>query len=566
MKIEQYDSGEVRVACTRFFLLFPPDSPDCLLSFDGRDFADLRIVSGVHGVQERDASSGFSGPVVGQQDNTVVIRYFSCSTLWEAKEYVFEVCEDHFAYHIEVEGTGAIDNVAYFDGSLGKVGHASLFRYSRVYTSEVTMLDRRWKPSWEYSCIDAVSGPTSHHPCPPEENNHWLFCPPPFVYSFAFQSSPVLGVGLAPEPGALGFTRFQYWPEGNCFSLRLTYDGYTRVEGSWASPRIVFTPADDHYHAVARNAGYLYSNGLAVRPERRPAPWWHRPMFCGWGEQNMISARLGGGGAPHARQENYDHFMHLLEERKLKPGTITIDDKWQAQYATFRPDPDKWPDMRAWIDARHARGQKVLLWMGLWNPEGLPEGECIRERSTGRVVCVDPSNPAYQKRLAESVRFMVSGEGLDADGFKVDWTNGMPVGPGFTLHGPGWGMDLLKTLHRIIYEAAHACKPDALVVTHAANAHFADVTDMLRLNDISAVQRDVIRIMWHRQKLALAACPDWLIDCDNSSAPTRQEWLEYSKIQPDLGVPSLYFLTGVDGTGEPIPLEDFDVLPDIWRA
>jgi hypothetical protein len=37
-------------------------------------------------------------------------------------------------------------------------------------------------------------------------------------------------------------------------------------------------------------------------------------------------------------------------------------------------------------------------------------------------------------------------------------------------------------------------------------------------------------------------------------------------IQPELGVPSLYFLTGVDGTGEPIPLEDWKRIPAVWRG
>jgi hypothetical protein len=62
------------------------------------------------------------------------------------------------------------------------------------------------------------------------------------------------------------------------------------------------------------------------------------------------------------------------------------------------------------------------------------------------------------------------------------------------------------------------------------------------------------------------ACPHALIDCDNSSAPTHTEWFNYTLAQPEIGVPSLYFLTAVDGTLEEITEDDWDRLAHIWRV
>lgn len=78
--------------------------------------------------------------------------------------------------------------------------------------------------------------------------------------------------------------------------------------------------------------------------------------------------------------------------------------------------------------------------------------------------------------------------------------------------------------------------------------------------------REVSIRMSQRQRIARAACPQALIDCDNSCAPTHAEWMDYMKTQPTLGVPSSYFLTAVDGTMEPITDDDWDELGHIWRV
>ncbi len=563
-----HEGGQIIVNGGRY-VLEVLDKLTVRLSVEGRPFIDLRVVSAVDQKDGRcDLAENLSGPEVSQGDRGVRLAWKSGSSVWKSKFYVFDCHEDVIAYQVILEGQGKISALEYFSGAQEQKISSSLYHFSRFMTSEVSMLDRRYYKSFEYACIDAWSGQTSDTPREPEDNNHWLFTPPPFAYAWSYMDGPWLGVGLAPKPGQYNFTRFQNVPEHNCCKLRVTYDGMTCVNGKWESPHIIFRAADDEYAAIAVCVDYLYETGLAVRPKRHPAPWWSRPIFCGWGQQNMTWVKRGGHSNEYARQDVYTEFMSMLEDRGIYPGTIVIDDKWQKQYATMEPDPEKWPDLRGWIDGQHAKNRRVLLWYGAWTPEGLPGSECIHKKGSNEPICADPSNPAYQERLRRAVRQLLSDAPgcFNADGFKVDWTNGVPLGEGFELYGDIWGVELLKLLMSTIYQAAKQAKPDALIITHAANPYFAEVTDMLRLNDISAVQRDVIHIMRHRQKLALIANADWLIDCDNSSAPTHDEWLSYTKIQPELGVPSLYFITGVDGTGEPIVAEDWKQLPEVWKA
>ncbi|MCC6485544.1 MAG: hypothetical protein IT209_11915, partial [Armatimonadetes bacterium] len=425
--------GKPAIKARRWMLVLS-DERSASLYVDGRNYADLRVVSGLAGpLGEEDVSHGLRGPEITHKDNAISLVWTSSSSRWTSKTFTFECTEDTIAYRVSVEGEGCIESLDFFEGKEDPWGPAALYRFDTVFTSEVSMLDRHYHKSWEYACIDGTSGPTSDFPTSPEENSHWLFIPAPLAYAWQRSDGAWVGAGLAPDPGQYGFTYFQHWPLGNQFKLRVQYDGQTRVSGRWDSPRIVFCVADDEYNAVKSCCQYLYDNQLVHRPVRQQPDWWKRPIFCGWGQQNMTAVARGGAGALYARQDVYDQFLQMLDERRLNPGTIVIDDKWQRHYATFEADPEKWPDMRGWIDRQHAIGRKVILWFGCWTRDGLPDEECVRK--DGEPVCVDPSNPAYEARLRAAIRRMLSDEQgcYGADGFKVDWTNGMPVGHIFQL-------------------------------------------------------------------------------------------------------------------------------------
>jgi hypothetical protein len=348
------------------------------------------------------------------------------------------------------------------------------------------------------------------------------------------------------------------------------------VAGAWSSPWLVVgLGAPDPYAAIAQHRDALDSLGLV--PERTVSDepsWWRRPIFCGWGAQCAEVVRDHGRldaqpGAPaYATQERYDRYLTALTERGLDPGTITIDDKWQTAYGTNAVDESKWPDLRGWIDARHAEGRRVLLWWKAWDPEGLPAQLCVRDR-LGRRVGVDPTNPEYEALLRATVRRLIGRDGLDADGFKVDFTAETPVGPGLQRHGRAWGVALLHRLLEIIWSEAHAAKPDALVVAHAPNPGFVDVVDMVRLNDALRLAEPttgvaVVRQMRHRARIVRAACRELLIDTDDWAMPDRATWREYQLAKPEIGVPALYYVDSIDISGEPLTEDDAALVRDVW--
>jgi hypothetical protein len=130
-------------------------------------------------------------------------------------------------------------------------------------------------------------------------------------------------------------------------------------------------------------------------------------------------------------------------------------------------DEAKWPDLPGFIGREHEAGRKVLLWLKMWDPEGVPPEECVRN-AAGTSIAVDPGNPAYEARLRASVRRMLGHDGYGADGFKIDFSARIPSGPGLQHHGQLWGLELMRRYLEIIYDEAKRVKPDAL--DHGAHA------------------------------------------------------------------------------------------------
>lgn len=397
--------------------------------------------------------------------------------------------------------------------------------------------------------------------------HHWFFTPAPLYYAIAPEDeSEWLDLGLAAPVEELTFVEAAYAPRDGGWHLALDYEGHTVVDGAFAAPALVLTPGvPDVLTGLRRHRDDLVARGAAPRVEEREQPaWWSRTMFCGWGAQCHLADSSGAGiAADYATQAHYDDFLGRLEEEGLVPGTVVLDDKWQATYGRNEPDEAKWPDLRGWIAARHERGQKVLLWWKAWDPEGLPSELCIRNPA-GDPVAVDPSNPAAREALRESVRAMLGPDGLDGDGLKIDFTARTPSGQALSHHGPAWGIALLHQLLAVVYEAAKEAKPDALLLTQTPHPAFVDVADMIRLNDMIGGHESVVPQMRFRAELTRAALPELPVDTDDWQIPSLSAWREYLEVKSELGVPSLYYATHVDRTGEPLEARDYQALREVW--
>jgi hypothetical protein len=431
---------------------------------------------------------------------------------------------------------------------------------------------------------------------------HGIFCPPPLALGLGREAPPAgatavpdgdwLGLSVRAPVEDLTFSSLAYEPVDGGFLLRLAYEGHTRVAGSWTSPTIVLRPAASAWAVLDDHRRDLAEHGhVPDRTGPQPA-WWREPLFCGWGAQCARAVALLHGAADArsgtepetpaeeervvtaapmlASQHVYDEFLAVMAAHGLRPGTIVIDDRWQEEYGTAEPDTARWPDLAGWIRERHAAGQRVLLWWKAWDPGGLPVDECVTD-AAGRSVAVDVANPAYLDRLRAIVTTLISSGGLDADGFKVDFTQRSPSGRTLSATEGTWGIAALHRLLKTLTDAAHAAKPDALVICHTVHPSFGDVVDMVRLNDV--LKHDVggrpvpvTDQMRSRHGVVTRTLPDHLVDTDQWPMPDRREWLDYAVLQPELGVPALYYLESIDRSGERVEAADLDVVRRTWAA
>jgi hypothetical protein len=168
---------------------------------------------------------------------------------------------------------------------------------------------------------------------------------------------------------------------------------------------------------------------------------------------------------------------------------------------------------------------------------------------------------------------LISPDGLDADGLKVDFTARTPSGQGLVHHGPEWGIALLHEQLKVVYDAVKHAKRDALVITQTPNLGFVDATDMVRLNDMlrlddpGPIPADaVVPQMRYRAAVAHAAVPELLIDTDDWAIPDKATWRAYLAEKPALGVPSLYYATHLDLTGEALDDDDYAALRRLFAG
>jgi hypothetical protein len=108
-------------------------------------------------------------------------------------------------------------------------------------------------------------------------------------------------------------------------------------------------------------------------------------------------------------------------------------------------------------------------------------------------------------------------------------------------------------------------------VGHTPNELVAGAVDMLRLNDTLRLDDpeprvDVVPQMRYRAAVVRAACPDHLVDTDDWCAPDLATWRAYLSAKVELGVPALYYATGLDLSREAFTDGDYELLRRTWAA
>ncbi|SDH52614.1 hypothetical protein [Nonomuraea jiangxiensis] len=531
----------------------------------------LSLLASVDTRAGRDETYETLPPVLVERDNLAIFDFPQRTTEWETKTVRLTCTPETVAVEVRVEGDGVLGDVTLLGGRAVLNTRASGTFRSGVHARGVF----NPTPTHPVQVVRPVSVPVALTVVGDASPGrlHAVFSPPPLVLAFCKQEprgatdvpgGPWLGASVRAGIAGLSFTEVAYEPLDGGVLLRFGYEGHTVVSGRWTSPAVVLRAASSPWEAISHHRADLRAHGLAPAYGGERHAWWREPIFCGWGAQCARAA--GGSPADLSRQELYDEWLARLAEHGIVPGTVVVDDRWQLAYGDPRPDPGKWPALREWIAARHERGQRVLLWWRAWSADGLPAEECVTDAG-GRPVAADPSNPAYRRRVEEIMERLLGD--LDADGFKIDFTQWSPSGSHLKAYGPNWGFSLLHELLATLYAAAKRVKPDALMVTHTPHPAFADVTDMIRLNDVLEVDFrgdpvPAVDQLRFRHAVVAHAMPEHLVDTDQWPMPSRADWLEYARAQPAHGVPALYYVDSIDNSLEPITGEDLRLVAGWW--
>lgn len=549
----------------------------------------LCIAAGVHGTKDYDAVSEPRLASSSKNQLTFAMK----SSRWKELTVTVDVSTDAVEIGAKVRGKGEVDGVSLLEGALPEnmvqpnatilmVGHnrrplraysvATPSVHTEIFTPQPDSYPRPKRTRHEDAIVTSACtfGPdvfnTTYSP--------GIFC---FVLGNP-QQKWRMSAGVCAALGTNHYHTFKY-SGGDVFGFSLAYDGMVQVDGEFVTPkvRLGFSGEDD-IAAIKNYVAHLRDKKLVkADPNKKIPAWWSKPIFCGWGQQvawgrqaerreklPFDAGPVDTSAEAMASQAAYEKMIAILEKHDIPFGTLVIDAGWSTMKALPTIDTKKWPDLKGFIAAQHRKGRKVLLWMSCWSGNDLPAEYLMDSDANVRGV-TDPTKQNFVDALKKQIASLIGPSGVDADGFKLDFTGDIPRGKGYRPAKPLWGTELLHHYVQLINDATKAAKPDAMMMTHCGNPYFSSNTDLLRLNDIFFEKLDVNEFMAFRATVARAACAEWLIDCDNDPFADHDSWLNYLRFQPTIGIPSLYTLTHQSMSGVENPPSDLDEISRLWK-
>jgi hypothetical protein len=207
-----------------------------------------------------------------------------------------------------------------------------------------------------------------------------------------------------------------------------------------AGPRLqiqVTANLGDHAANGAFTQAMIADGIVAARRYRPEDRGWFRPWYCTWGDQMLrASASLQQDVSGNDRYEAIKAVLtqdgclataRRIRDLGLNIGTFIIDDGWQDRRGDWNLATDRFPDVRALVDALHAMNFKVVLWFAPF----LLEDGAVSRRNPDRVsgpdrngqFIMDYAKPAARAWLEEKLGlwFGRGSGGWHIDGFKVDF-------------------------------------------------------------------------------------------------------------------------------------------------
>ena len=510
------------------------------------------IVSACDQPGQRDVHQELSNFRLRKKGAATILTFTEKSALWDRKEYTIEFGPERIRYFYRVHGKGAVSRAYFFrswfkDPSTVEEELGVVPGFDTVFSPAVNFFGKEYYFPGDTALMTVGDSPQL-----------WGqgLASSPFCFAFNDRGDRLWAwAGLGVRAGQYTFEEFT-WNENatkrifGAGGMDCNYNGKLAVDGMWESPHLILGASDDPYQAIEAHTVVLEKEyGLKLPRKRKNPDWWSSPIFCGWGEQMSLGFRDYGNVegvdvAKYCTQAMHDEWLEILRRHRIRPGQIIIDAGWQkpGTGGDMQVDESRWPDLRGWIEARRGEGIRTLLWMMDWLREGVPDEECITD-AQGKAIAVDPTNPAYEKRLRAMVRRLVSDEPgcFNADGVKIDGEMGCPTGPGLTNHENLWGMELQRRWMKIVHDEAKRWKPDALIGAFMANPYMGDLTSVARAADLFSIKASPEDTMRHRARILRITNPASPIDCDHTYwYDQRDNWIDIMPAMLDIGVPCMY--------------------------
>lgn len=313
----------------------------------------------------------------------------------------------------------------------------------------------------------------------------YAFNPSPTMMSFKSVDAPAwIGIGLTALPNA-GSMIF----DDNHYVLNTIFTKLPPDTARWyALPGVCFVfdsvryHNNDHYYEYLRSHHFINERDSSFM--NHPA-WWDKLTVCPWGDQAVRLFNQGIGTTQAWVADYLDRAEVLYRDSTF---TFLIDDQWRKRTNDPEVNTAVYPNLRALIDTAHHRGHHVMLQWPFW-PAADSSLACkmhicqIPGVNAGSIL--DATDPLYETFADSVLRAILSPEGLNADGLKMDFLS-FVRDPGLGIYGdPRQGMGMQEQLMAAKKWTAIAkrIKPDCLLTYTIANPFFNDVVDKIRTND-----------------------------------------------------------------------------------
>ncbi|MBE6598628.1 MAG: hypothetical protein E7638_04215 [Ruminococcaceae bacterium] len=562
--ITKHDNGTISVKGASYDLLVRGHIVDVIIC--GTAFASLDIRTAVEKTNDDLSVTPDVEETVPtlhsleSKQGEAMFKWTGKSSLWE-KEYTLVCTYTRFRFYVKIKGQGRVDSVNYFSGNMAEKGFGSGYEFSYGFVPNKAFSDSEE----DYTFRASVN-------CRRSNKTNGFMIPPMHMYSFRCEGiGDRLALGLVAEKGEHNFHNLYYnisplYNLRSGFYLTTDQDGHTYVDGEWTAPYIIGYSATDDYNACRKYSDYYFASGIAEARRNTVYPrFWHGPIVCGWIQQGTHAFKENlRNYAPYCQEWVYEDIVEKCRKNDLHPQALIIDDKWSEEYSNYVVDKERFPDLRAFVDRRHAEGIHTMLWFIMWEAEGWEDKSMwITDDYEHNVL--DPSDPRVLENIDKSIeRIFSSAEGCyDCDGIKMDFAFMNPKGRGFKTYSGKYGCELLYDYMERIYTKAKEIKPYALINNSACHPYFAHLCDQARLHDYVPQNRRNPEDLSARGKIFSISMPGVLQDTDNSAFVTRRDSMRWQLNQQTVGVPDLY---AIDPTPTfDINADDLGAIAEVWR-